>query len=265
MGPAAVAGRIVRAVEPMTGKSMPEPGTDTAGAPARAAEGASPQGGARLELERAMRAQLAQVTGGLAPDVYANAWWDWFLNLAKEPPKQIELAQDAMQKAADSFNFALKAAAGTALKPQAGDERMGGDAWAHWPFNVYAHAYRNYADWWNTALSSVPGVAPGNERTLDFLARNALEAVSPANYLATNPELLEATRAEAGQNLVRGLRHWLEDAQRMLGAKAAKPGADVRRGPRHRRDARQGRAAQRSHRIDPVFAGDGRRYSPSPS
>ena len=43
---------------------------------------------------------------------------------------------------------------------------------------------------------------------------------SPANYLATNPELLEATRAEAGQNLVRGFSHWLEDIERTLGGKA---------------------------------------------
>ena len=32
------------------------------------------------ELAREMRAQLAAVTGGLAPDDYAQAWWDWFLN-----------------------------------------------------------------------------------------------------------------------------------------------------------------------------------------
>ena len=63
----------------------------------------------------------------------------------------------------------------------------------------------------------MPGVAPETERTLDFVARNALEAVSPANYLATNPELLETTRAEAGQNLVRGFNHWLEDVERTFG------------------------------------------------
>ena len=201
---------------------MSEPSADTAGSAAETSSGESPERRERHEIERAMRAQLAQVTGGLAPDVYANAWWDWFLNLAKEPPKQLELMQDAMHKAADTVSFAFKAAAGTPLKPAAGDDRMGGDAWAQWPFNVYAHAYRNYADWWKTALSSVAGVAPANERTLDFVARNALEALSPANYLATNPELLDTTRLEAGENLVRGFSHWLEDVQGMLGAKSVK-------------------------------------------
>src|SRR5271166_4936133 len=124
----------------------------------------------RLELERALKAQLADVTGGLAPDVYVNAWWDWFLNLAKEPPKQLEILQDAMVKAADNVTFALRAAAGEPLEPgpAAADDHFSGNAWTQWPFNVYAHTYRNYVDWWKGALSSVAGVAPANERTLDL-------------------------------------------------------------------------------------------------
>ncbi|MGA2187246.1 MAG: alpha/beta fold hydrolase [Steroidobacteraceae bacterium] len=172
-------------------------------------------------MERTLRAQMATVTGGLAPDVYVNAWWDWLLNLAKEPPAQLQLMQDAMAKAAETAAFTLQAAVAEPLPPAAGDDRFRGDAWAQWPYNVYAHAYRNYADWWQKALSSVPGVAPSNERTLEFMARNALEAVSPANYLATNPELVEATRAEAGENLVRGFGNWLEDIQGALGGKSA--------------------------------------------
>ena len=82
-----------------------------------------------------------------------------------------------------------------------------------------AHSYRNYVDWWQKAWSNVPGVAPQNERTLEFVARNALETISPANYLATNPELLDTTRVEAGQNLVRGFSHWLEDIQRTFDGK----------------------------------------------
>ena len=180
----------------------------------------------QLNLQRALRAQMAAVTGGLAPDVYVNAWWDWLLNLAKEPPQQLKLAEDAMAKTAETLAFAAQAAASREpLSPVAGDARFEGTAWSQWPFNVYAHAYRNYADWWQNALATVPGVAPENKRTLEFMARNALEAVSPDNYLATNPELLDATRAEAGKNLVRGFGNWLEDIERTLGAKA-RPGSE---------------------------------------
>jgi polyhydroxyalkanoate synthase len=183
--------------------------------------GESPQRRQQADLARALRAQMATVTGGLAPEVYANAWWDWFLNLSKDAPKQSQIMRDAMAKTADNLSFTLRAATAQPLSPALNDDRFGGNAWTHWPFNVYAHSYRNFVAWWQTALSSVPGVASENERTLDFVARNALEALSPANYLATNPELLDTTRAEAGENLVRGFGLWLEDIERTLGGKAA--------------------------------------------
>jgi polyhydroxyalkanoate synthase subunit PhaC len=171
-------------------------------------------------MQRALRAQLATVTGGLAPDVYVNAWWDWYLNLAKEPSKQVDILQDAVAKMADTWSFALRAGSGQPLSPVEGnDGQEEGDAWAQWPFNVYARGYRNYVDWWQKAWSNVPGVAPENERTLGFVARNAMEVISPAHYLATNPELLETTRAEAGQNLVRGFSNWLEDITRAVAGK----------------------------------------------
>jgi polyhydroxyalkanoate synthase len=170
-------------------------------------------------LARALREQLAAVTGGLAPDVYLNAWWDWYLNVAKDPPKQWQILQDGLTKALDSWSFALRSASGEPVAPAPGDARFAGDAWSKWPFNLYAHTFKNYSDWWQSAWSNVPGVAAESTRTLDFMARNAVETVSPANYLAGNPELLDATRAEAGSNLVRGFGHWLEDVERTLEGK----------------------------------------------
>jgi polyhydroxyalkanoate synthase len=178
------------------------------------------------ELASVMRAQLATVTGGLAPEVYVDAWWDWYLNLVKQPPTQLEIMQDAMGKAVDTWTFALRAAGGQPMPAAEGDPRYSGEAWAAWPFNIYAHSYRNYADWLQKACTNVPGVAPENVRTLDFVARNTLEAISPSNYLATNPELLDLTRAEAGDNLVRGFSHWLEDVERMFSGNKKSSGTE---------------------------------------
>jgi len=60
------------------------------------------------------------------------------------------------------------------------------------------------------------GCPSKNARLTRFASRQILDAASPANFLHTNPDLLERTRAESGQNLVRGFRHWLEDLERML-------------------------------------------------
>jgi polyhydroxyalkanoate synthase len=168
------------------------------------------------DLAREMRAQLAAVTGGLAPDDYAQAWWDWYFNLVRAPGKQTELAQSAFQAVADNFSFAAKAAAGQPVAPAADDKRFAADAWSQWPFNVMARGYLNWEQWVNQATSQVPGLAGRSADLVKFSSQQVLEATSPANHLLANPELLELTREQSGQNLVAGFRNWLEDADSLL-------------------------------------------------
>ncbi|MEO0387932.1 MAG: alpha/beta fold hydrolase, partial [Pseudomonadota bacterium] len=47
--------------------------------------------------------------------------------------------------------------------------------------------------------------------------RNFVEAMNPANFFALNPEVMETTVAEKGENLKRGLRMMLEDLERGKG------------------------------------------------
>jgi polyhydroxyalkanoate synthase subunit PhaC len=168
---------------------------------------------ASAELQREIRASLAAVTGGIAPDDYVNAWWDWYLHLAAEPQQQASMTKSAADSALDMWNFALKAATGESLPPAPTDKRFSGEAWNQWPYNVFAHTYSNWSGWWQQAISSVPSVAPKNAALMEFMGKQIMEAASPANHLPTNPELVELTRAESGANLVRGFQHWLEDAQ----------------------------------------------------
>jgi len=78
---------------------------------------AADKSGQSEPFAQTLREQLAAVTGGMAPDVYVNAWWDWFLNVAKAPPKQLEIVQDGLAKAMDVWSFALRAAAGEKVAP----------------------------------------------------------------------------------------------------------------------------------------------------
>jgi polyhydroxyalkanoate synthase len=66
------------------------------------------------------------------------------------------------------------------------------------------------------AVRDVDGVTDYHGQLMEFAVRMLLDASSPANYLASNPELLALTQAEQGQNLVRGFKHVLEDIDRTL-------------------------------------------------
>ena len=179
----------------------------------------------RADLERNLRAQLATLTGGLAPDDYARAWWEWYLGIATHPPRQADLARSAYEKMLDSWQFASRAASGEPLAPGHEDKGFGDPAWNVWPFNVYAHAYTNWASWWQQALTN-PGATDQGLARASFAGRLLIDAASPANFLQTNPELLKKTVAESGQNLIRGLKHWVEDAERMASGRTKGPATE---------------------------------------
>ena len=99
---------------------------------------------------RMMRAQLATVSRAVwLPMSMSMRGGTGTWTLAKQPPRQLQILQDAWAGAADNLNFALQAASGKPLSPAEGDARYANDAWSQWLFNVYAHGYRNYADWWS--------------------------------------------------------------------------------------------------------------------
>jgi polyhydroxyalkanoate synthase subunit PhaC len=182
-------------------------------------------------VDREFRAMLAKMTGGLAPQDYGTAFWDWWLNLAKSPEKQLELQQTAMKQAMDLWRFHAEAAQGKPLAPaENGDRRFAHPAWQQYPFNVYAQAFQNNMALLQQSARTVSGVEPRNAALVEFAARQAAESLSPANNPLTNPEVLQQTVAERGQNLARGYKHFLEDMERTLSGGDAPGTAEFRVG-----------------------------------
>jgi polyhydroxyalkanoate synthase len=182
------------------------------------------------DFDREFRAQVAQLTSGLAPTAFTTAWADWVSHLALAPAKQRELLQQAAERAQDTLAFALRAVAGAPTAPaegapRDGDKRFASPDWSQFPFNVYARAYQNSAALLKDAIRDVDGVTEYHDMLLEFAVRMLLDASSPSNFLATNPELLALTASEKGQNLVRGLENFVEDMRRTVQG-AAPVGAD---------------------------------------
>ncbi|HYB04045.1 MAG TPA: hypothetical protein VED17_06265, partial [Nitrososphaerales archaeon] len=79
----------------------------------------------------------------------------------------------------------------------------------------------------------MPGVSKHHQAAVAFVARQILDMLSPSNCILTNPEVLKTTVMQAGLNLVKGWRNFLEDRQRTLhlerpvGSENYKVGKDV--------------------------------------
>jgi polyhydroxyalkanoate synthase len=170
----------------------------------------------------------AQTSPGI--DDYLRAWTDWWLSLAARPDQQLALAQRALAATAETWRFAVAAAAhalvhGYALVHDTEDSNHAANTWMHWPFNVYASAHAHFKHWSSQALATAEGMAPANAQRLEFLRRLGVDATSPSHYLLTNPELLAQTGLEGGGNLLRGAQYFFEDLARLFGG-GAPPGAE---------------------------------------
>jgi polyhydroxyalkanoate synthase len=90
-----------------------------------------------------------------------------------------------------------------------------------------------YQQWWHNATTGVRGVTPQHEEIVRFTVRQILDAVSPSNFLWTNPEVLRVTLEEGGANFQRGFQNFVEDVERAVlerkpvGTEQFKVGRDV--------------------------------------
>ena len=104
------------------------------------------------------------------------------------------------------------------IEPEAGDRRFKDDSWSN--DAVFDHIKQSYllsANWLQTLLGGVDGLEPKERRKLDFYTKLFIDALSPTNFAATNPEVLRATLESKGENLVKGLSNLLEDLERGKG------------------------------------------------
>src|SRR5271166_6018147 len=65
-----------------------------------------------------------------------------------------------------------------------------------------------------SSVRDVKGLDPATGRKVDFYTRQFVDALSPSNFIATNPEVLTTTLETGGQNLLHGLENLLADLDR---------------------------------------------------
>ena len=162
-------------------------------------------------FDRWLRAAIGGWTGGISPVAVQLAHADWLLHLLISPAKWTRLLHKAARKAARLQLFAAEAMVhpGTApcIDPLPQDHRFDAPAWQRWPYSYIYQAFLLHQQWWHNATTGIAGVTPQHEQMVNYLARQWLDMFAPANFLATNPELVQATLAEGGANLWRGWRY----------------------------------------------------------
>lgn len=175
-------------------------------------------------IDKSLHAAMSKLTAGLSPSALMAAYADWAVHLASSPGKQSQLIEKAARK---SFRLAGLNNSPTepngenepCIEPLPFDKRFSDDAWKKWPFNLMYQSFLLNQQWWSNATTGVHGVTQQHENVMEFATRQFLDVFSPSNYLLTNPQLIEQTKNEGGQNLVRGMQNFMDDIQRTIGDK----------------------------------------------
>ncbi len=109
---------------------------------------------------------------------------------------------------------ALQANKEEVVSEEKGDRRFEDDAWKEEAFyNFIKQSYVLFSKTYLETINSVEGVDEKIKERLTFFSRQTLNALSPTNFIATNPELLKLTVEQNGENLLAGLQQFQEDIE----------------------------------------------------
>ena len=104
------------------------------------------------------------------------------------------------------------------IEAERGDRRFKSEAWADNPyFDFIKQHYLLTSRCIMSCFAVNEGLDDKTAKKLEFLAKQWVDAMSPANFALTNPDVLQRTIDSNGENLINGFKAMLEDLQRGKG------------------------------------------------
>jgi polyhydroxyalkanoate synthase len=148
----------------------------------------------------------------------AQAFMDMMATMLANPHK---IAQAQMTLMWDYFSLwqhsmlRSRGIATTPLEiPKKSDNRFKDEQWeTNFLFDFIKQSYLISARHIHDAVSNIEGLEDISKKKVNFFTRQFIDAMSPANFAATNPVVLRETVASHGQNLLNGFNNLLRDIE----------------------------------------------------
>jgi polyhydroxyalkanoate synthase subunit PhaC len=122
-----------------------------------------------------------------------------------------QVQQDYLQQMGALWLSTMTHSAAQSIQPAKGDRRFAAEDWHKSPFHDFLkQSYLINSRYVNSLINR----AAADERTrrrLSFFARQVLDALSPSNYLAGNPQSLRLAMETGGESLASGIRNLIDD------------------------------------------------------
>jgi polyhydroxyalkanoate synthase len=141
------------------------------------------------------------------------------MKLAENPIQMIEAQADLWAQYSSLWQNTLQRMTGNEAEPvatpDAGDRRFKDAEWSNnIIFDYIKQSYLLTSRWLVDQTGHTEGLEPHLAKKVDFFTRQFVDAISPTNFVATNPTVLKETLETRGENLLKGLQNVLSDMER---------------------------------------------------
>jgi polyhydroxyalkanoate synthase len=153
------------------------------------------------------------------PSVVSKAFVDFNQALTSDPAKLMQAQADLWQDYARLFEAAAKRLNGEeavepVVEPDHADRRFKDQAWTeNVLFDTLKQSYLLSAGWLSEMIEKTDGLDDATRAKVRFYSRQAIDALAPTNFLATNPAALRKAAASKGETVVKGMDQFLNDLE----------------------------------------------------
>jgi polyhydroxyalkanoate synthase len=148
-----------------------------------------------------------------------QTFMQYAMKLAENPIQMIEAQADLWAQYSSLWQNTLQRITGNeaapVATPDAGDRRFKDAEWSNnIIFDYIKQSYLLTSRWLVDQTGHTEGLEPHLAKKVDFFTRQFVDAISPTNFVATNPTVLKETLETRGENLLKGLQNILSDMER---------------------------------------------------
>ncbi len=166
--------------------------------------------------------QSGEKLGNPDPLGIGAAFFEMTAKMMQDPARlmqaQVNLWQDYMALWQQTTRRILGDEADPVVAPARDDRRFKDEAWSdNELFDFIKQSYLLTARWMQGVVTDVDGLDDKTKKKVEFYTRQYIDAMSPSNFVTTNPEVLRTTAETGGENLLRGLQNMLTDLERGKG------------------------------------------------
>lgn len=163
-----------------------------------------------------MQAYLGRQGAGFDPLGLNRAFLDLTAALMRNPEKLVEAQMNAWNTYFDLWistaNRMLGQDSQPVAEPEKGDRRFRSEHWQENPFFDYLkQSYLIAANTIQSIVAEAEGLDEKTARKVEFYTKQYVDALSPTNFVLTNPEVIEKTIETRGENLLQGLNNFVND------------------------------------------------------